>query len=352
MLSYRDTDEMSGSIVFYNQSGEPDDDGYRYFSYRDLLIGSVVYSHDGSGGDTAEIKFRIGDGISTSEEVALQLSVTLINDIPSLRIFNSTITVDEGDQYVFQSADFSFADADAVFSEMRIYFGASEDVIGAITVAGVSANSFTLSDLANGQVVYTHDGSEPDVTGTGDSFTFRLSDGQSQSAPVMLNVGIEPQNDLPVFTFEPSREFIVENIPGQIIGEINYTDSDTGDTVGFSMADDRFVLRSLNENTVQVALGQNDVLDFEVDTGFNSSNMQLEITAFDINPDVDRPAGYQDVQQEADLPIEDVNYAPAIDSDAVPGQAFGPEFSFDNDWVIDQGNYDGEWIATATLEGE
>ncbi|MFT6875549.1 MAG: putative outer membrane repeat protein [Granulosicoccus sp.] len=350
-LSYRDTEEMNGSISIYNQSDEPDSDGYSYFSYRDLLIGNVAYNHDGSEGDSAQIAFRISDGTSTSEEVALHLSVTPVNDTPSLSISNTMISVDEGGQYVFQSADFSFTDSDAIFAEMRIYVGASENVSGAITVAGASVDSFTLADLANGQVVYTHDGSEPDITGTGVSFTFRMGDGQSESPPVVLNIAIEPQNDLPVFTFEPAGEPIKENTPGLVVGEIRFTDSDTGDTVEFWVSDDRFVLTPLVGNVVQVALGETDVLDFEEDTRFEASDMRLEITAIDSNPAVQRPAGYQGVQQEESLEVGDVNYAPVIDMDAVPTQVSGSDFVFDNKWVTDQGNDVGELNVTAALVG-
>lgn len=350
ILSFRDTAQMHGTISIFNQTGEPANDGYRYFSYRDLLIGNVVYNHDGSESDSAEILFRVGDGISTSAAVPLRLSIAPVNDVPSLRVSNNMITVDEGGEYVFRSTDLSFTDADAVFENMRIFFSKVSDTSsGVITVAGESATSFNLAELADGQVVYSHDGSEPDITGMTDSFSFGISDSQSESSLVVLTIGIEPQNDLPEFSFVPTAQPIQENTPGKVVGEINYTDADTGDTVVFSVSDDRFVLTPINQNTVQLALGESDTLDFEEDARFEGGMMRLEITALDSNPDVQRPVGYQGLQQEENLPVSDINDAPFINSEAVLTVVPGPGYTFDSSWVVDQDDSIEELVFSALL---
>lgn len=349
VLSYRETPQMNGSISISNQSSQPASDGYHYFTYQDLVIGNVVYEHDGSEATTSEMVFRIGDGNSTSAEVSLAITVSPINDAPVLGVANDSITVDEGDQYVFRSTDFTFTDADAAIADMRVYFGFSDDVVGAITVAGASVNSFTLAELADAQVVYTHDGREPDLTATSDSFTFRLSDTQAESAPVVLTINITAQNDLPVFTFKPANELVVENMPGQVVGEIRYTDADSGDRVAFSVSDNRFVLTPLDENTVQIALSASGQLDFENDTRPDGNTMRLEITAVDSHPDIPRPVGYQGVQQEESLPVGDVNDAPVIDAQAVLTAVPGSGYTFDSSWVVDQDQNLDDLVFTATL---
>lgn len=336
VLSFRDTEQMNGRISIYNQSEEWVDDEFRYFSYQDLLAGNVFYTHDGGEADSAQINFRVGDGITTSQEVALQIAVTPVNDVPSLRISNNSISVEEGGQYIFQSSDFSFTDADARPEDIRLFFGVADDVSGAITVGGERVNSFSLADLEQGRVVYTHDGSEPELTGTNDKFTVRMSDGESQSSQLVLSVGIESQNDLPEFSFLAASDPILENKPGLIIGEISYTDTDAGDTVEFSVNDDRFVLTPLSGNTVQLALGEASSLDFENDTDNATGEMKIEIVAIDTHSEVQRPADYQGVKQQAILTVVDVNDVPVINVPAVLTGVSGADYTFESSWVVDQ----------------
>ena len=232
---------------------------------------------------------------------------------------------------------------------MRIFFSADQSATGQISVAGASANSFTLAELADGQVVYKHDGSEPGSTEATTSFNFSLSDGQSESSPVLLTISIESTNDLPVLNFVPAAQAVTENTPGQVVGQIEYTDADAADTVEFSVNDPRFVLTPIDANTVQVSLGVDDALDYEADVDLDTGTMQLQITAIDSNPAFARPLDYQGTQATAYFPVEDINDAPVIDTESVLTVVPGEGYVFDGSWVEDQDDSINELEFSAVL---
>ena len=351
VLGYRATDASNGTVSVLYTTQEIDEDGYLTFSYRDLLVGNVVYRHDGSESENIELAFRLSDGISKTEDQLLRISVTPVNDEPSIALVPDGFLVDEGGQYVFQSDDFSISDNDATDEDLRIFHTSSENAKGQILVNGEANTFFTLSDLANGLVVYEHSGAEPDIAGFTDDYMFSVTDGVASSSESTLTFDIQSTNDLPVITFVPSEIPIEENTEGVVIGRIDYSDADTGDVVALSIADDRFELIANGEGSYIVRLKSGESLDFEEDTN-TAGVINLEIVAVDTNPDVERNPVYQGVQQEEALQIVDINDAPLIDLAAVANEVQGDGYTFESAWVVDQDHeVDGLTYSATLVDG-
>lgn len=350
VIGYRPTENTNGTLSILFAPEEIDDDGYYTFTYRDLLVGNVVYRHDGGELDSAQLAFRVSDGITITDEKLLNISVTPVNDIPQFTMASDRMTVDEGGSYVFQRADFTIIDADANDVDLIVSATLSAEAKGQILVDGEPSHVFMLSDLTEGRVSYQHSGEEPDVVGNTDEIVFTVGDGVADSSAVTLTFDVQSTNDLPVFTFTPSDEPLVENVEGGVVGKLSVSDSDTGDVIEVTLSDNRFELIPDvgvdNSYTVVLASGQS--VDFEVDAT-SSGRFNLEVTAFDTNPNVVRNPTYQGVQQEELIQVEDVNDAPVINLSAVTNEVVGNGYTFDSSWVEDQDNNAEDLLFSATL---
>lgn len=350
VIGFRPTDNSNGSLSVLFAPQEIDDDGYHIFAYRDLLQGNVFYRHDGGESDSAQLAFRVSDGITTTDERLLNISVNPVDDIPQLMLSSNRMTVDEGGSYVFQPADFNVIDADAIDIDHIVSASLPVEAKGQILLEGVVSNSFRLSDLAEGRVSYQHAGEEPDVVGSTEEIVFTVSDGVAVSSAVTLVFDVQSTNDLPVFTFTPADEPIIENVEGGVVGRLSVSDADTGDVIEVTLNDNRFELipEVDVDNSYTVILASGQAIDYEVDATSNGL-FNLEVSAFDTNPNVERNPTYQGVQHEELIQVENVNDAPVINLASVANEVVGTGYTFDSSWVEDQDNNAEELLFSATL---
>ena len=146
----------------------------------DLAAGKLVYTPESNSSGVETMAFKVGDGSDLSAATfTVNLNVQAANDAPDSS--DNGCDVDEGDTYIFGTADFPFSDIDSgdTLEEVRITVLPSS---GSIKYQGSTIStpqSFTASDLDNGYLVYVAD------SGDGGSMVgmeFSVSDGYEWSS--------------------------------------------------------------------------------------------------------------------------------------------------------------------------
>ncbi len=140
--------------------------------------GSFAYTHDGSETAIDIFTYRAGDGYAQSDVTTVTITIVPVNDAPLAQ--DDAYTVDEGQTLVVGAPGVLDNDTDA-----------ENDPLQAILVGAPSHGTLTLN--ADGSFTYTHDGSET----TGDSFTYKVDDGDLQSGVATVTITINPVNDPP-----------------------------------------------------------------------------------------------------------------------------------------------------------
>jgi len=178
---------------------------------------------------------------------------TLSGSVPNLTYTPAT-NYTGADSFTFKANDGSIDSAPATVSiTVNATNGAptangqavttNEDVAKSITLTGSDPDGNTLSfTIVTPPSRGTLSGSAPNLTYTpasnlngSDSFTFRVSDGQLTSAPVTVNLTINPVNDAPV-AIQLSASAIEENKPaGTTVGSLSSSDVDSGDSHSYTL---------------------------------------------------------------------------------------------------------------------
>lgn len=129
------------------------------------------------------------------------------------------------------------------------------DALTAVLASGVTIGTLVLN--ADGTFTYTP---EPDWFGT-ESFTYRVSDGQAESAPVTVTLTVDPVNDAPTAILLSADSVAENSAPGTVIGALSAVDVD-GPGATFSLLDDAGGRFAIAGNQLRVA----GALDYEAAT--------------------------------------------------------------------------------------
>ena len=140
--------------------------------------GSFSYVHDGSETTGDSFTYRANDGTGDSNVAIVSISVTPQNDPPVAS--GDAYTVPEGGTLVVNGVLDNDTDADG-------------DKLTAVLVTDVQHGTLVL-DSGDGSFKYIHDGGET----TGDSFTYKATDGTGVSNVATVTITVTPENDLPV----------------------------------------------------------------------------------------------------------------------------------------------------------
>lgn len=198
------------------------------FTQQDIADGKVTYIHDGSETISDSFTFDLSDGTNTLSSNTFNISVSAIDDAPEL-VTNTGASGDEGASIPITIASLSANDADTADS-LVIFDIVTNPLNGQLeltTAPGFAITSFTQQDLAEGRVVYVHDGSET----TSDSFVFQVRDETTTLPSDTFTISISSINDTPVLDLD------ADNSSGAFDGDFNTTFTEGGGPVNISDAD-------------------------------------------------------------------------------------------------------------------
>ena len=172
------------------------------FTQQDIAAGAITYTHDGSDTTAGSFGFSVGDGTATVAGQTFTFTVTPVNDAPV---------------------------------SQDIIAGGDEDSIitGSLSADNSDSASLTYSlvtQAGHGSVTVNPDGTfsyRPDANYNGlDQFTFRVSDGTSNSEAGTVDLVVGAVNDGPVNTV-PGTQVIGTQTSATIAG-LSIADLDAG----------------------------------------------------------------------------------------------------------------------------
>lgn len=149
-----------------------------------VLNGNGTFGYSPVTGYTGPDSFRYRAGDSSQLSNAATVTITVGSPDPTPVAVADALTVAEGGTATVLSS--------GATSVLANDSDADGDPLTAVLVAGPAHGTLTLNP--NGTFGYTHDGSET----TGDSFTYRTSDGTTSSDPVAVTITVTAANDAPV----------------------------------------------------------------------------------------------------------------------------------------------------------
>ncbi len=245
--------------------------------------GAYTYTPNPDFHGADSFSFQASDGLASSNVATVAITVAPVNDAPT-------------------AADGSAAtDEDTAFNGTLL----GADVDGdALTFALVgTAKNGTVAVNANGSYTYA-----PNANYHGsDSFTFRASDGQAASNVATVTIAVNPVNDAP--TLAPATLSLPENSPnGTGVGTIVGADVD-GDALTYAIvAGNTAGAFAIDPASGVVTVANSAALDFETTPIF-----ALAVRATD--------TGGLSAQATVTINLTDVNEAPVVAIDILPGNA-------------------------------
>ena len=137
--------------------------------------GSFSYTHDGGETTSDSFTYRVSDGNGGTDTATVNITVRPVNDPPTAQADSYSVNAGERLDVVTPGVLGNDTDVD----------NAS---LTAMLVNGPQYGSLTLKN--DGSFSYIHNGGNA----TGDSFTYKASDGSDESGPVTVNIGINASN--------------------------------------------------------------------------------------------------------------------------------------------------------------
>ncbi|MBT3223555.1 MAG: hypothetical protein HN348_31170, partial [Proteobacteria bacterium] len=162
------------------------------FTQAQVSSNIVGYTHDGGEESTDSFTLSLDDAAVGDPVTGLVVTITVnaVDDPPTL--VTGTVTIDEGEKTALTKVEVGALDPDTK-AEKLIFTVTLPPVNGNLMLNGAQTVSFSLQDVADGLVVYAHNGSET----TADSFTVTVTDQSSTSTAGIVSVIVNPVSDPP-----------------------------------------------------------------------------------------------------------------------------------------------------------
>ena len=203
------------------------------FTQQDIIDGNVLYTHDGSNTTSDSFSYSVAD--PTGNTLAAQtfsITVTAVDDDAPTTVNQST-TVSEGASNValttadLQSTDLDTNDATLIYTVGSVTNG-SLSINGSAWAAGTN-DTFTQQDIINGNVLYSHDGSNT----TSDSFSYSVADpaGNTLAAQTFSITVTAVDDDAPTAVNQSITVAEGANNVALTTTDLSSTDVDTNDAI-------------------------------------------------------------------------------------------------------------------------
>ena len=141
--------------------------------------GTFSYVHDGSETTSDQFAYRASDGVNNSPVISVTITIQPVNDAPVAASDAMTVTRGGTTSQLTSGANLLTNDSDAEGSPLT-----------AVLVEPPQHGALTLQ--ADGTFTYIHDGS----AAASDSFSYKASDGQAQSAATVVTITVVASSEL------------------------------------------------------------------------------------------------------------------------------------------------------------
>ncbi|MCP4373925.1 MAG: hypothetical protein GY797_38350, partial [Deltaproteobacteria bacterium] len=200
------------------------------FTQQDVIDGNVLYTHDGANTTSDSFSYTVEDPTgNTLAGQTFTITVTAVDDDAPTAVNQST-TVSEGATNVaLTTGDLSSTDVDTVDTTLIYTVGDVSNgtlmINGSVWALGTN-DTFTQQDVIDGNVLYTHDGTNT----TSDGFSYTVEDPTGNTlAGQTFTITVTAVNDAPVLTGDLSAN-INEGATYILTGtDLGYTDADDVD---------------------------------------------------------------------------------------------------------------------------
>ncbi|MEM7468853.1 MAG: cadherin-like domain-containing protein, partial [Pseudomonadota bacterium] len=175
------------------------------FTQTDITSGDIRFVHDGSD-NPPSYSVNVSDGALTTPTSPATIFFTPVNDAPTVTLNQLTIEQDGG-VTLSVGENVSANDPDDAFNDFE--FRVSKLTGGQFELRaqpGTGISSFSGADLAAGNVIFVHDGSQ-----SAPSYSLVVSDGKLESAPSEVTVNFSPNEGTEFFNDEDTA---AENFAG------------------------------------------------------------------------------------------------------------------------------------------
>ncbi|WP_204140652.1 cadherin-like domain-containing protein [Halomicronema sp. CCY15110] len=163
------------------------------FTQQDLNLGSVAFQHDNSEFAPSYTVTVSDNGVPSpvqSTTLEVDLTSTFVNTPDAPTLLANALTIDEGQTFKFTTSNLSAEDLDSPNLDLK--FSITNLTNGAFDVDGAAATEFTLRQVVEGLVSFTHDGSD-----SAPAYDVEVSDGALTSGVESAAIAFNRENDNP-----------------------------------------------------------------------------------------------------------------------------------------------------------
>ncbi|MEM6469383.1 MAG: cadherin-like domain-containing protein, partial [Planctomycetota bacterium] len=242
------------------------------FTQADIDAGRLTYDHNGSEIRSDSFDFTVDDGSGTTSSGSFAISITNVNDAPTVTFFSTggPYNYSENDGPVSTMPSLIVNDSDDTFLESAIVrisagYNAAEDVLSFTDQNGItgSYNSSTGTWILTGtasvadyqtalrSITYTNTSENPDTTTR--TLTYTVNDGDVDSAPLNDDIVFERVNDTPDVN-APASSYSVNEQTNLSIQGTGFSVNDVDATIGIMTA-----TFTVGEGTLSLAAGDSGV---------------------------------------------------------------------------------------------
>ncbi len=246
--------------------------------------GAYTYTPNPNENGSDSFTFKVNDGSLDSAPATVAVTITAVNDAPTATAGTLNVTENAPQTGTLIGSD---PEGDPLTFSI-----VSQGSKGTVAITGEATGAYTYTPNAN-------------ETGS-DTFTFKVNDGEFDSAPATVTVTIEAVNDAPT-NIALSHNEVAENRPmGTTVGTLTATDPDAGDTFEYALVSGDGSTDNGSFAIVGNALRTNEIFDFETKPSYS---VRIRVT----------DGGGLSFEKVFDIYVTDANDAPTIQG-AAPGQ--------------------------------
>jgi len=174
------------------------------FTQADINAGKIRFCHNGNEANNASFDYILQDTSGGSRPGKFNLSVTPVNDAPTLTR-NQDLFVSEGGVTILDDSHLHYGDADNTSSQLTYIVSATAHGSVQKMVSNIWTNvtNFTQADINASKIRFSQNGDEANNA----SFDYTLRDPSGASQSGSFNLSVSPVNDAPTLT-----QNIVQNV--------------------------------------------------------------------------------------------------------------------------------------------